>query len=203
MLVLLLATVAHAGGWSPRPYVKPHLDLLLYDDGSGTQALAMLGLEGGVRYAQQGEQIPTWAGRTRVAGYYGVGLPGVHAWDYRLGSFMGPVFKVLSIESGLDLFRNELTVDGEGLVPSTGIDVPLLATLDFKVPSLWAGIGTAYLFDPDRRVDWQETDDFGFGHEFQYLFGAGLRFGIHVSAQYTHRVVATGDEKMIMVGIGL
>jgi hypothetical protein len=203
MLVLLLATAAEAAGWSPRPYVKPHLDLMLYDDGSGVEPIVQLGAEGGLRYAQEGEQIPTWAGRTRVAGYYGLGVPGVHAWDYRVGSFMGPVFKVFRLESGLDLFRNELTVDGEGLVKSTGIDVPLLATLDFKVPSVWAGIGTAYLFDPERRVDWKEVDQFGFGHEFQYLFGAGLRFGITLSAQFTHRVVATGTEQMIAVGVGI
>jgi hypothetical protein len=162
-----------------------------------------LGAEVGVRYAQQGEGIPTWAGRTRVAGAYGFGLPGVKATDVRLGSFMGPVFKVLSFESGLDVFRNELTVDGDGLEPSFGVDVPLLATLDLKIPSFWAGIGTAYLFEPERRVDWSETDEFGFGHEFQYLLGAGVRFGIHLSAQYTHRVVATGLEQTFMVGIGI
>jgi hypothetical protein len=203
MLALLLATSAQGAEWHPRPFVRPHVELLLYDDGSGTEPIVDLGAEAGVRYAQERAALPTWAGRTRIAGSYGIGVPGVRAWDYRAGSFLGPVFRVLGLESGLDVFNNELTVDGAGLQPSIGIDVPLRATLDFEVPSVWAGIGTAYLFDPDRRVDWSERAAFGFGHEFEYLFGAGLDLGVHLSAQYTHRVVATGDARTIVVGIGI
>jgi len=156
-----------------------------------------------VHYHQKGDDIPTWAGRTRVSGYYGFGGEGVKSWELRAGSFIGPVFQRLSLETGLDVFGNQLTVDGDGLVPSAGIDFPLLARLDLTIPSVWGGIGTAYMFKKDRRVDWQETDQWGFGHEFQYVVGAGLKAGVRISVEYTHRIVVTGDEETIMLGAGI
>ena len=191
--------------WAYAPFVNPILDFTIYDPGGfqGAYTIVNLGLEGGLMYYMKGDQIPTWAGYTRVSGYYGFGGEGVQSWELRVGSFMGPVFKILSLESGLDLFGNQLTVDGDGQVASAGIDVPLLARLDFKIPSVWGGIGTAYLFDKERRVDWQEQDQFGFGHEFQYVVGAGIKAGIRVSVEYTHRIVVTGDEETIMLGAGI
>ena len=191
--------------WATAPFVNPILDFTIYDPGGlrGTQTIVNLGLEGGLMYYMKGDQIPTWAGYTRVSGYYGFGGEGVESWELRAGSFMGPVFKILSLESGLDLFGNQLTIDGDGQVASAGIDVPLLARLDFKIPSVWGGIGTAYLFDKERRVDWKEQDQFGFGHEFQYVVGAGIKAGIRVSVEYTHRIVVTGSEETIMLGAGI
>src|SRR5262245_42746393 len=167
-------TNASPSQWAYRPYVQPILDFTLYDPGPfrSTYTIVNLGLEGGVHYHQKGDQIPIWAGRTRVSGYYGFGGEGVKSWELRGGSFIGPVFKMLKLETGLDVFGNQLTVDDDGLVPSAGIDFPLLARIDLKVPSVWGGIGTAYMFKKDRRVDWQETDQWGFGHEFQYVVGA-------------------------------
>jgi hypothetical protein len=191
--------------WAYAPYILPILDFTLYDPGGlkGTYTIVNLGLEGGVHYHQKGNDIPTWAGRTRVSGYYGFGGEGVQSWELRAGSFIGPVFQRLSLETGLDLFGNQLTVDGDGLVPSAGIDVPLLARLDLTIPSVWGGIGTAYMFDKERRVDWSETDQFGFGHEFQYVVGAGIKAGVRLSVEYTHRIVVTGDEETIMLGAGI
>jgi hypothetical protein len=191
--------------WATTPYVQPILDFTIYDPGGfkGAYTIVNLGLEGGVHYHQKGNDIPTWAGRTRVSGYYGFGGEGVQSWELRAGSFIGPVFERLSLETGLDVFGNQLTVDGDGLVPSAGIDFPLLARLDLTIPSVWGGIGTAYMFDKERRVDWQETDQWGFGHEFQYVVGAGLKAGIRLSVEYTHRIVVTGDEETIMLGAGI
>jgi hypothetical protein len=191
--------------WAYAPYVQPILDFTIYDPGGlkGAYTIVNLGLEGGVHYHMKGDQIPTWAGRTRVSGYYGFGGDGVQSWELRAGSFIGPVFDRLSLETGLDIFGNQLTVDGDGLVPSAGIDVPLLARLDLTIPSVWGGIGTAYMFDKERRVDWSETDQFGFGHEFQYIVGAGVKAGIRLSVEYTHRIVVTGDEETIMLGAGI
>ena len=191
--------------WAYAPYVQPILDFTIYDPGGlkGAYTIVNLGLEGGVHYKMQGDQIPTWAGRTRVSGYYGFGGEGVQSWELRGGSFIGPVFKRLSLESGLDFFGNQLTIDGDGQVASAGIDVPLLARLDLTIPSVWGGIGTAYLFDKERRVDWSETDQFGFGHEYQYVLGAGIKAGIRLSVEYTHRIVVTGDEETLMLGAGI
>ena len=198
-------TTAPAPEWAYAPYVQPILDFTFYDPGGfqGTQTIVNLGLEGGVHYYMKGDQIPTWAGYTRVSGYYGFGGEGVKSWELRAGTFMGPVFKRLSLQSGLDLFGNQLTVDGDGLEPSAGIDVPLLARIDLDIPSVWGGIGTAYMFKKDRRVDWQETDQWGFGHEFQYVVGAGIHKGIRISVEYTHRIVVTGTEETIMLGAGI
>ena len=191
--------------WAYTPYVNPILDFTIYDPGGfqGTQTIINIGLEGGVHYYMKGDQIPTWAGYSRVSGYYGFGGEGVKSWELRVGSFMGPVFKRLSLTSGLDFFGNQLTVNDNGQEASAGIDVPLLARLDLDIPSVWGGIGTAYLFNKDRRVDWQETDQWGFGHEFQYVVGAGIKAGIRVSVEYTHRIVVTGDEETIMLGAGI
>ena len=191
--------------WAYAPYVLPILDFTIYDPGGfkGAYTIVNLGLEGGVHYRQKGNDIPIWAGRTRVSGYYGFGGEGVQSWELRAGSFIGPVFQRLSLETGLDVFGNQLTVDGDGLVPSAGIDVPLLARIDLTIPSVWGGIGTAYMFDKERRVDWSETDQFGFGHEFQYVVGAGLKAGVRISVEYTHRIVVTGDEETIMLGAGI
>jgi hypothetical protein len=198
-------TTAPPPQWAYTPYVQPILDFTLYDPGGfkGSYTIVNLGLEGGVHYHQKGDQIPIWAGRTRVSGYYGFGGEGVKSWELRAGSFIGPVFERLSLETGLDVFGNQLTVDGDGLVPSAGIDFPLLARLDLSIPSVWGGIGTAYMFKKDRRVDWQETDQWGFGHEFQYVVGAGIHKGVRISVEYTHRVVVTGDEETIMLGAGI
>ena len=190
MLMLLTASMALAADeWNKTPYWEPVLGATLYSSGGNTRTAAYGGLEAGVRYNQKGP-MPRLVGKTRARGVLTYGGDAM-ATDVRLGSFLGPRWKYAGLQAGPDLFRDELI--GSGLGPSFGVDFPVAATLYAKPLTFTAGFSPAWLADEDRRVDWSQTTEFGFGHEFTTRLGASLSLdGFGAGVGWSRRVTAAG-----------
>lgn len=190
---LLAAAPAHAGSWDPKPYIKPNLGFTLYGDGTTNASAVGLGAQAGFTYFNSEDLGVPMAGRTRVSGTYQLvtsGGPG-GGHDIRLGTFMGPQFKLASAELGLDVFHNGITLGNYQLDNAVGLDIPLNVTLGPQQIYALAGITPTLVFDPDRHVNWKAVDAFGFGHEFEWRVGAALNAGpIGLGLTYTRRVIA-------------
>ncbi|MFT5587824.1 MAG: hypothetical protein ACI9VR_005437, partial [Cognaticolwellia sp.] len=135
--------------WTFKPYWDPVGSASLYG-GSGNQVLAWnLGLQGGVNY-WDGQTILAGRTRAQVMGTFVGGLAGT---DLRIGSFMGPQEKMWSLMSGLDVFRNGFTSSRVSLPFSWGVELPVVFTFGPPEVAFLAGVSTAWLAEPSRRVD--------------------------------------------------
>ena len=174
--------------WEVEPYWRPVAGISSYSSGGSTWVGARMGATGGVYYWKS-----PLLGRTRAQGSW-VTSSGVSGLELRLGSFMGPHQKYWGAEAGVDVFWNRFSADGVDLIPgSAGIDLPLNVHLGPQEIYGLAGITPAILFAPERRVDWSNTEAFGFGHEFGWQLGVGARLGrIGAALTYSRRIVASG-----------
>jgi hypothetical protein len=203
MLVMVGASEARAGSWSPQPYVKPNLGVAIYG-GSGVAATGVgLGAQGGVRYANADGPVPL-GGTTRVSGTYTL-VAGGWGHDVRVGSFFGPQMKLASASAGVDVFHNGLTVGSYTLPGAVGVDLPLDVTVGPSAVYLLGGITPALVFDSGRHVDWKATDAFGFGHEFEWRVGAAVNAKVFaIGVTYSRRTVAPAvTSQGISIGVGI
>ena len=186
--------------WTFSPYWDPLGNVSIYG-GSGNQVLAWnLGLQGGVNYWDSQTIL---AGRTRaqVMGTFVGGLAGT---DLRLGSFIGPQEKMWSLMSGLDVFRNGFTSSRMSLPVSWGVDLPVVLTFGPPEVAFLAGVSTAWLAEPSRRVNWDATPSFGFGHEFGWRAGVAINMGnLTVSGFYTKRRTSRGPVQGFGFNVGI
>ncbi len=187
-------------GWQVEPYWRPVAGISAYATSSGTWVGARMGATGGVHYWKS-----PLLGRTRVLGTWTTGSGSMSGLEFRVGSFMGPHQKYWGAEAGVDLFWDRVTVGNSELLPgSAGVDLPLNLHIGPQEIYGVAGITPALLFNPDRRVDWSQTDAFGFGHEFAWNLGAGARIGkIGAALVYSHRVVVSGVHSGWSVSLSL
>lgn len=187
----LIATPAMAGSWSPKPYVKPNIGVSIYGAGGSTSTAIGLGAQGGFKYFNEEDPPVPLGGRTRVSGTYLFSTDGGSGHDVRLGSFMGPSFKLASAELGLDVFNNGYSAGLASIPNTTGIDIPLNATLGPDVVYVLGGVTPAVLFNPARQVDWSTVDAFGFGHEFEWRLGVQLNIPVmSIGLTYSKRFMA-------------
>ena len=182
-----------AGRYAWAPYVDPFGNLQVYRNTNGSTALGLnLGLEGGVSYRDLQSIL---AGKTRARASLLLG----GGYDFRLGTFAGPVSEYWSVLGGVDPFYNAAFT----LPPSFGIDVPVVATVGPQNAYLLGGVTTAWLADPTRRVDWDRRNEIGFGHEFGWQLGAMVTNGrFHLGLSYSRRIVSTGVVQGFGASIG-
>ncbi|MCB9764910.1 MAG: hypothetical protein H6739_34355 [Alphaproteobacteria bacterium] len=179
-------------GWDWEPYWRPEGGLVVYGNGyAATQALA-LGLSGGVQYWDTEGPL---RGRTR-ARLMGSLTGGGWGGDVRLGSFIGPAKEYWSVMIGPDVFRNTFRAGPIVLEPTWGLDVPLTLTLGPSSAYAVAGVTPALLLNPDRRVEWDEIDAIGFGHEFEIMAGGiiNTRY-FKMGLIWSRRITATGVQQ--------
>jgi hypothetical protein len=174
--------------WQVEPYWRPVLGFSTFASSAGVSTGARLGATGGVHYWKA-----PLLGRTRVLGAYTTGSS-LSGLDLRLGSFMGPQWKLAGVEAGVDVFWDRYTAAGAEVMPaSAGVDLPLAVQVGPESFYGMAGVTPAILFAPERRVDWSSTDAFGFGHEFGWQLGVGARLGrVGANLLYSRRIVASG-----------
>lgn len=97
---------ASAGEWrDPKPYVLPVINLSAISVNGEWYAIASAGAMGGVRIRYS--EVPHWVSNTRalLVGMYGIPSGSLGA-EGRLGSFIGPDFKLLNWQAGPDFFYN-------------------------------------------------------------------------------------------------
>lgn len=175
--------------WEVEPYWRPVAGLSSFTTSSGTWVGVRMGATAGVHYWKS-----PLLGRTRALGTWTTGSNDVSGLELRLGSFMGPHKEYWGVEGGVDVFWDRYSASGIDLLPgSAGVDLPLNLHVGPQHIYGLAGITPALLFAAERRVDWSQTDAFGFGHEFGLQAGLGARIsGLGAAVVYSHRVVATG-----------
>ena len=161
-----------------------------------------LGLEGGIRYWQVNKPMPKLRGRTRATAQYIV-ASNSNGMEVKVGSFMGPAWKYFGIESGLDISWDKYEWNGQAMEATMGYGIPLIATTGVSIVTVSAGFQPTFLSNETRRVDWSQTDEFGFGHQFSTFAGIALAIDdMNVGLGYTRTVTAFGLQQGYGITLG-
>lgn len=181
-------------GWENGLYARPQLGGSTYTSADDVTTSALgIGGEGGLRYWQVDKPYPRLRGRTRVQLQYLISSGSVEGMDVKVGSFIGPTWKYLGFSTGIDVFWNRYVWNEVPLDPTVGIGVPAIVTAGSDKVGVYGGIEPAYIFNEDRRVDWSETDDIGFGHQFTVMTGVHVRIDtVVVGVGYSRTVTVSG-----------
>ena len=197
-------TSQQKAAWKKKFYARPALSGSSFTslDGTTTSALGVGG-EGGLRYWEIGKPFPRLRGRTRATLKYvmATNATGVEA---KVGSFMGPWWKYFGVESGLDVSWDRYEWNGIQLDPTMGYGIPIIATTGVDFISVYGGFQPTFLSTPERRVDWSETDEFGFGHQFSTFTGVHITIDdMSVGVGYSRTVTAFGVQQGYNLSLNL
>jgi hypothetical protein len=157
VIPIVLAATASAGEWrDPRPFIAPILNVSIVSSGGASAAQASAGLVGGVNVRYN--RAPHWVSTTRAqgVGFYGINTGSIGA-DLRVGSFIGPDFKLLKFQAGPDIFYNGYGQRGaiDWFLPWTaGVDLRTVTTLKIAKPVRLIGEATpGWVFNPKRVAE--------------------------------------------------
>ena len=206
-LLFAMTQFAQAGdGVKVRPHVKPILSgqsFLVDDD---RYSALNIGGAVGVRYAQKTKGFKL-TGLTRAQYIRTVSLTDTTGEDLRIGTSIGPWWRIVGLQVGVDGVRNSYSNAAITMPEAYGVAPTLSALVDLRIASLSAVAGPTYYFGDAREgVDWGTTAyDFpGFGDEFYYKIRAGFDLLLlNVGVTYSNRYTAYGVEQMVGLGVGL
>jgi len=189
--------------WKNRFYARPLISASTFSDNAGNNTTAVgLGLEGGIRYWQVNKPNPRLRGRTRATAQYIVASES-NGMEVKLGSFMGPAWKYFGLESGLDISWDKYEWNGQTMEATMGYGIPLIATTGVSIVTVYGGFQPTFLSNPERRVNWSETDEFGFGHQFSTFAGIALAIDdMNLGLGYTRTVTALGLQQGYGITLG-
>ena len=106
---------------------------------------------------------------------------------------MGPAWEYFALESGLDISWDKYEWNGIPMEATTGYGIPFIATTGVSIITVYAGFQPTWLSNEKRRVDWDNTDEFGFGHQFSTFAGVSLAIDtMNVGVGYTRTVTVFG-----------
>jgi hypothetical protein len=190
--------------WKNRFYARPLVAGSSFTNANGETTLAAgIGGEGGVRYWEAQRALPRLRGRTRATVQYLVST-NAEGMEVKLGSFMGPAWEYFALESGLDVSWDRYEWDGVPMAASVGYGVPFIATAGVSIITIYAGFQPTFMSNETRRVDWAQTDEFGFGHQFSTFSGVSLAIDdMNIGLGYTRTVSAAGGIPGLQEGYGL
>ena len=190
--------------WDTEPYAKPEVGATAWSNGSTVVTAATLGGQAGIKYWRVGDPPPMWNGKTRARVAYVLSSANSSGLDLRLGSFMGPKWQYVGLQTGPDIFWDRWTYGSTEIPGSVGVDWPLAATFYLSPVNLGLGVTPSWLANEERRVDWSEARVPGFGHEFSYQASISLTLdSITLSLGYSLRVMASGTQQGFSVGAKL
>lgn len=192
--------------WRTEPYVEPAAGVRIYSQNGQSNTLATLGGQAGMLYRGPARPLPQWRGDARVQVEFLAGAASTQTLDtsqsmeLRAGNFIGPHWKTVGVESGLDLLWNRWTYGTQVLDPSWGVELPLTLQFHQKALNGYVGVATTYMNEPSRRVDWSQQSVPGVGHEFAYRAGAGGTVaGVDLTLQAEYRITAAGPVPSVFV----
>lgn len=183
-------------GWKQRFYARPMLagSSFTTPDGETNTALG-IGGEGGLRYWEVNKPFPRLRGRTRATVEYMMSV-GTTGMGVKAGSFLGPAWKNFALESGLDVSWDRYEWGDVRMDPTIGAGIPLIASAGVKGLSVYAGLQPSWVNNEARVVDWSETEEFGFGHEFSTFVGGAIGIDdMSLSIGYSRRVTVFGIQQ--------
>ena len=207
MLSLLfgMLTVAEADvtDWKIRPVIKPIFGVTVFDDGSKRQYASKLGGAAGVSYKQKKTGLK-FKGMTR-AQYVQVFGSGVTGNELRVGTFIGPWYRVAGVNLGVDYVMDQYQSDYVDIAQASSVNPTLGAVVDLRIVNVSAKIGPSYFVGSGRNsVNWETTDFPGFGDEFFWSANARVGVGpVGLGLGVTKRYTAYGEEFITGVGLSL
>lgn len=204
-LLFALSQFAEAGdGVKVRPHVKPILSGQSFIVDGDRYSGLNLGGAVGVRYAQKTRGLKL-TGLTRAQYVKTVSLSDTTGEDLRIGTSIGPWWRIVGMQVGVDGVRNSYSNSAVTIPEAYGVAPTVSALVDLRIASLSAVAGPTYFFGDVREpVDWANADFPGFGDEFYYKVRAGFDLLLlNVGVTYSNRYTAYGVEQMVGVGVGL
>lgn len=203
------STAADAGplgrDWQHQAFAKPAIGASSWSSNGQSVAAASLGVRAGFNYWELSRKLPRLQGQTRVAGDYLLSSADLSGWEARVGSFLGPAWRHVSLSAGPDLFRNQYTVAGTVLAPTTGISAPVIVNAYQDQVSAYVGVEPSWYFGDARQgTDWSKAEGpGGFGDEFRYLAGASVAIAeLRVGVNYQYRITSGGNESGFGFALG-
>jgi hypothetical protein len=191
--------------WQHQAFAKPAFGASSWTNNGQTVAAASLGVRAGFNYWELSRRLPRLQGQTRVAGDYLLSASDLSGWEMRVGSFLGPAWRHVGLSFGPDFFRNQYTVAGFVLEPTSGVSAPLLANASKGDISAYVGVEPSWYFGDARPgVNWAKAEGpAGFGDEFRYLAGASVGISeLRVGVNYQYRITSGGNESGFGLALG-
>ena len=157
------------GGWKVKPYISPGGGVQV----NGSDLSGVVGVDAGLKYSHK-----KWAGDLYAGGAYTTGgSGGTSGYDVHIGDETGARFKLWGATLGLvGAYNGYLFADGTAVAPSASASVPVKLTVGPKKYNIFGGIAPVLTSDKSRQVDWNKTQAVGFGDEFTWTVGAGVKF---------------------------
>lgn len=206
LIGMLSVSIAEAGvtDWKVRPVVKPILSGTVFDDGDGNRQYALKGGGAlGVSYKQKKSGLKM-KGLTR-AQYTQVWAPKVSGSETRVGTFIGPWYRVAGVNLGVDYVMDEYENKTVLMTQQQSINPTIGAVADVRVASISIVAGPSYFVGGNREsVNWNTSDFPGFGDEFFWAAQARVGVGpMGIGAGVTKRYTAYGEEFIGGIGLSL
>ncbi len=191
-------------GVKVRPHVKPIISGQSFIVDGDRYSGLNLGGALGVRYAQKTRGLKI-TGMTRAQYVRTVSLTDTTGEDIRIGTSIGPWWRIVGMQVGVDGVRNSYSNAVVTMPEAYGVAPTVSALVDLRIASLSAVAGPTYYFGDVREpVDWASADFPGFGDEFYYKVRAGFDLLlVNIGFTYSNRYTAYGVEQMVGVGVGL
>ena len=189
--------------WKVRPHVDPTLNLHLFNTEDNLYVGANFGGAVGAKYQQKKKGF-RYQGLTR-AQYVQTWGPNISGQDIRLGSFIGPWWRIIGVQIGPDVFYNTYNNPGVDIDDVVGVSTRAAAVIDLKVVNVTASITPSFYVSGDREgVDWSQQEFPGVGDELMYSIGAGIDLWvIGFGVSYTSNTTSFGNESRVGFGVSI
>jgi hypothetical protein len=187
--------------WKVRPVIDPTLNLHTFNTDTNTYYGVNFGAGVGARYQQKkrgfrlqgmtrAQYVQTWAPSI---------LEPVSGQDIRIGSFIGPWWRIVGFQVGPDLVYNTYDNPGVEATEMIGVAPVASAIVDLRIVSVSATASPTFYLGGNRPgVDWNQYSFTGVGDEFTFSTRAGVDlFVVGCGVSYTRRYSAFGEESRI------
>ncbi len=161
-----------ATGWKIKTFATPDVGIAGVVQDLDEPFFLAFGGSAGVKASQPGGWF---LGALRVHADWTIGRE-KRGHQVRAGVFGGLHHEWWGLEIGIDGWRNRYELEDFSLPGSFGFDVPLQVAGGPRQFHAVAGIAVAGVANPERRVDWDTAEIWGFGHEFKRWVGIQTRF---------------------------
>jgi hypothetical protein len=166
-----VATAPVTKEWVAKSFASPDVGVAGVVQDLNEPFFLAFGGSAGVQSTQQGGWF---FGAFRVHADWIIGTD-KRGHQIRAGVFGGLHHEWWGVELGLDGWRNRYELEDFSLPATFGLDVPLQVAGGPRQLHGVAGIAVAAVVNPDRRVDWDTAEIWGFGHEFKRWIGVQTR----------------------------